>query len=639
MNKLQRSFLLLSELGPGQLASYAEYRLQLRSGRFEKTFLPACPPLPDPQAALERAYLFSPDHEFTEERKKEILQQAAEILNGQYHPFSGKAAPLDFTLPEKQLLPWPHYGDTLAGLDIKQIWEPARFNWVIPLCQAYQIEPQEAYAEFFWQKFADFRHLNPPLLGPNWASAQEVALRMLMWLLAAQCLADSSATTTARQADLCTALWQHSQRISLTLTYAHSQNNNHLLSEALGLMLGGLVFSDTPSGKRELKAGFHEFEAGILHQIEEDGTYSQHSNNYHRLMVHLALLFMRASTLAHLRPSAQVQKRLALATRWLGGQLDALSGQVPNLGHNDGTNLLAFGASAYSDYRPTLQAASQCFLGAPWLERGPWDELSRWLGVEIPNSPVVNTSPPLKTSYVRLGNAATWASLRALRYHSRPAHADQLIVDFWHNGVNLLADAGTYAYNLADPWQNGLATTAVHNTVTVAHQDQMLRSGKFLWLKRPRAQVIPTQSDNIAAIVYCDLPVAYTQIRTLVVAPGKGMVMLDQIELAKADRELVPVTIHFLLPDWQWQLLENGIKLTHDAAQFTLLLSAVNPADESDIPGEISLIRAGTPLEGKTKDPLRGWVSPTYLHKQPALSLAITYSVFHSLEIKSHLIL
>lgn len=59
MNKLQRSFLLLSELGPGQLASYAEYRLQLRSGRFEKTILPACPPLPDPQAALERAYLFS----------------------------------------------------------------------------------------------------------------------------------------------------------------------------------------------------------------------------------------------------------------------------------------------------------------------------------------------------------------------------------------------------------------------------------------------------------------------------------------------------------------------------------------------------------------------------------------------------
>jgi len=46
VNKLQRSFLLLSELGPGQLASYAEYRLQLRSGRFEKTFLPACPPCP-----------------------------------------------------------------------------------------------------------------------------------------------------------------------------------------------------------------------------------------------------------------------------------------------------------------------------------------------------------------------------------------------------------------------------------------------------------------------------------------------------------------------------------------------------------------------------------------------------------------
>jgi hypothetical protein len=639
VNKLQRSFLLLSELGPGQLASYAWYRLELRSGRLEKTALPACPPLADPQIALERAFLFSPNNEYLQQRKAEILQQADELLKGQYHPFSGESTRLDFSLPEKQLLPWSRYGDTLHGLDIKQIWEPARFNWVIPLCQAYQIEKNEAYAEFFWQQFADFRRLNPPMLGPNWSSAQEAALHMLMWLLAAQCFASSPATTATRQAELCTALWQHSQRISLTLAYARSQNNNHLLSEALGLMLGGLVFTGTPAGRKWLKTGFHEFETGILHQVEEDGTYSQHSNNYHRLLLHLALLFVRACVLAHRHPSTQVMERLALATRWLGGQLDHSSGQVPNLGHNDGSNLLTFGASSFRDYRPTIQAASQFFLGAPWLENGPWDELNRWLGIDSSDIPFSETQPSLKTSYMRLGDQQTWASLRALRYHSRPAHADQLIVDFWHNGVNLLADAGTYAYNLVEPWQNGLAATAVHNTVTVAHQDQMLRAGKFLWLKRPRAQVVPSQPGSVAAILYCDLPEAYTQIRTIVVAPDKGMVILDQIELAKADRELVPVTIQFLLPDWKWQLTDSGIELNNGTNHFALALSAVNPADESDIPGTLSLIRAGKPLVGKHKNPLRGWISTTYLQKQPALSFTMTYLVFRSLEIKSHLIL
>jgi hypothetical protein len=49
----------------------------------------------------------------------------------------------------------------------------------------------------------------------------------------------------------------------------------------------------------------------------------------------------------------------------------------------------------------------------------------------------------------------------------------------------------------------------------------------------------------------------------------------------------------------------------------------------------VSLIRAGETLLGAENDPIRGWVSPTYLQKIPALSLAVTFETQNSLEINS----
>ena len=76
----------------------------------------------------------------------------------------------------------------------------------------------------------------------------------------------------------------------------------------------------------------------------------------------------------------------------------------------------------------------------------------------------------------------SWALIRAGRYTRRPFQADQLHVDLWWQGINLARDAGTYLYNGPPPWNNGLAGTAVHNTVTVDHHDQMRRAGRFLWV-------------------------------------------------------------------------------------------------------------------------------------------------------------
>lgn len=632
MNRFERASLLIKELGPGQLLDYAVYQTQLKSGRMQKLTPLGASNEPPLQADFTSLHLFDPvqGHESVQ-----ILASADEIVRSKFRAFGGEPQCLTFALPEAPLKHWSFYGDTLNGQDIKTVWEPARFGWVFPLCQAYLLTSNERYSDCFWQNFEQFAANNPVNAGPNWASGQEVALRLLPWLAAAQVFANSPESTPQRKELLSAAIWQHTARIPPTLRYARSQNNNHYLSEALGLMIGGTVFREYEQGKGWLRTGFNAFQDGLRRQIAPDGTYSQHSNNYHRLMLHLALVFNRLCQLNGLSPSKRIIKLLQQATSWLAAQYDAASGQVPNLGHNDGSNLLPLGNADYTDYRPTLQAASLAFLAAPLLPAGPWDELARWLGLEMQEENK-KTPPPVNEAIHRVGDAAIWGTLRSVKFHSRPAHADQLHADLWWDGLNIAADPGTYAYNLPEPWQNSLAKTSVHNTITVAGQEQMLWAGKFLWLKRAEAHIFPPQEDVAAAILYCDLSNAYTQVRSLTFLPGVGFEIVDTVELAKPSKEPVPVTIQWLLPDWAWQWQGETLSLQQEQRRIHLTISAADIKEENALESAaVSLIRGGEPLLGTENNPIRGWISPTYLVKQSALSLAVTFETQRTLKINS----
>ncbi|MRR32281.1 hypothetical protein EG834_18575, partial [bacterium] len=96
----------------------------------------------------------------------------------------------------------------------------------------------------------------------------------------------------------------------------------------------------------------------------------------------------------------------------------------------------------------------------------------------------------------RVGDRECWGTLRAVTFHARPAHADQLNVDLWWHGRNIAQDAGTYLYNAPPPWDNTLGKTYVHNTLTVNGMDQMERAGKFLWLDRLNAAVLTHMESN-----------------------------------------------------------------------------------------------------------------------------------------------
>ncbi len=643
MNRFRKAFLLARELGFSQLAPYATYQMRLRSGAIRRetpargwkdeipTFRSRDFQIPLPVVSRYQVKATGID-------TGALIGEAESILQGRYRPFGGDPQPLAFDLGQSPLEHWTHYGSVFAGKDIKLTWEPARFTWAYPLIEAYVLTDDERFSEFFWQRFEEFVGTNPVNLGPNWASAQEAALRVLPLLFALKTFKSSPSASDSRMRSLISLLYRSALRILPTLDYARSQNNNHLLSESLGLIMLGTFFSGAhPAARKWLTKGFAAFEHGLQTQIENDGTYSQHSMIYHRMMLQLALIYCGYAQ-ENRRPFL-IENRalLCAATQWLAGQVDAATGDAPNLGHNDGTQLLPFGAAGYRDFRPTLQAAGLAFIGRPAFDAGPWDDLPLWLGLPSPDcqpkSSACSSSP--NPVIHRVGNQACWGTLRAVNFHSRPAHADQLDVDLWWHGHNIALDAGTYQYNGEPPWDNPFAATCVHNTVTFNGEDQMERVSRFLWLGRADAKVHSQLNPNAVTgkmKVHSDPPIRHT--RTLAFLPDKGFTVSDEI-LPIHKGKPYTADLQWLLPDWSYTLLDHGILLEGEEITIELTIECSHHHHSAQHRA-ISLIRGGATVAGDIESPIRGWFSPTYNQKKPALSFVFRVSASGEVTLTSH---
>jgi hypothetical protein len=413
------------------------------------------------------------------------------------------------------------------------------------------------------------------------------------------------------------------------MIYARAQNNNHLVSEALGLYLAGASLPDHPRAAAWRSGGWRWLNRALQAQILPDGTYSQHSLNYHRLMLHAGL----QGLLPGGSYPAATRKKLATATNWLLAQVDPLSGRAPNLGANDGALILPLSPGGQGDYRPVAQAAARAFLGGPALPPGPWDETCLWLGLPV-ETEEQNPLPPDSPAVHRLGDGESWATLRAVRFVGRPSHSDQLHIDLWWRGENIAMDAGTYRYTALPPWDNALAFTLVHNTVEVNGQNQMLRAGRFLWLDWAQASLVDTH--NLPGEVLAAQHDGYQHMgllhrRVLRRDGTQHWLVTDQMRDAPTRRMDVKrgtsytFRLHWLLPDWPWQREGSTITLSHPGGgSFSLALSSMTGGQPVKEAETVSLVRAGEALAGpKAVPPVLGWYSPTYNTRLPALSFSL----------------
>ncbi len=154
---------------------------------------------------------------------------------------------------------------------------------------AYHISKDERYAVTFWRYTDQFFLSNPPYLGPHWSSGQEVSIRLIALVFAIHIFTQSSYTTSERLDNIAKTITIHAERIPATLVYARSQNNNHLITEALGLYTASAILPKHPMASKWHNLGWKWLNDAFCTQISSDGTYIQHSTNYHRLMLQAAI--------------------------------------------------------------------------------------------------------------------------------------------------------------------------------------------------------------------------------------------------------------------------------------------------------------------------------------------------------------
>ncbi len=651
-SRARRLYKIVTQLGLTQVGLFALYKFGLKTGYFKRQ---SNSKFPNP--TIRFLFDFPAKEEVLavlgEDGLQTLITEADHIVDGKFRIFGGELVDLKLDLNHR-LSHWVDYEigkakipefeyqslNTALNLppetcDLKLIWEPARFGWAFTLGRAYRISGDEKYAESFWRYFEIFDKANPVNMGPHWMNGQEVAIRLMVFVWAAQIFADSTETTAGRQNRIARSITEHAERIPPTLLYARSQNNNHLTSEAAGLYTAALALPDHPDAEKWRKLGIKWLNWSFENQIDETGEYIQRSVNYHRLVLQLGLWVSALSTKEHevhegkakldtLDVSSwmtkKAQQNLALATRWLAELTDPISGNTLNLGANDGAYLFPLANGDFRDARPIVSAASQAFFGETPFEAGEWDEMSLWF--KRLNVKTLKRSNEVINCTLRPATD-TWAHLHIADGNLRLAHADQLHIDLWWQGTNIALDPGTYLYNAESPWDNPLAATEFHNTVTVNNLDQMTRASRFMYLDWSHGRIFEKSQNKIVAEHDGYRKLGITQRRTVSFAENIWRIE-DNLQTFKPSN-LQPFTyrLHWLLVDGEWNVegakekVEMSLQTRNSLLNITLHASRFTSSS-------FSIVRAGELLFGNdTPSPTRGWYSPTYGVKLPALSLAL----------------
>ena len=501
----------------------------------------------------------------------------------------------------------PDYG----AYDIKFIWEASRFSQVYILMRAYAFNKDERYPAAFWALVEDWMRNNPPQRGPNWKCGQETSLRILAWTFGLYAFADAPSSTPTRRALLTQLIAAQAERVYCNIDFAVSTRGNHAMSESFGIWLAGTLFPELKHAETYRSLGREILEREAATHIFADGAYSMYSLNYHRFILHVYFLAMRLGELNDARFSDALYQSISRSLDFFAQLIQPERGEMPVYGSNDGALVCPLDSCDFTDYRPTLQMGWVLIHGKRLFEAGAWDESMFWLNGEQALRSERDAAPRQMnqnfldggTHILRGESSAVF--IRCADFRERPSHADQLHVDLWMRGQNVAIDAGTFLYNGQGLWQNGLARTSVHNTVTVDDADQMLWFSRFTWGEWACGRVLKHdehlwQGEHNG---YARFGVKHT--RSVLSLEDDRWLILDHLVGSRPHR----FSLQWLLSDLAYSAIpeQNLISLLAETNKFQIRMGLLEGQSK------FSLVRGDA-------NSTRGWRSRYYGQKEPALS-------------------
>lgn len=508
----------------------------------------------------------------------------------------------------------PYRSEDTVG-DIKQIWEPSRHQHLTVLAAAYALTGTDAYAERVAAHLRSWWAANPPLRGPHWVSGIELGIRLLSWVWTRRLLDGWSGVDALFEdnPDFQLQLWHHQNWLS-TLRSHGSSANNHVIAEDAGLLASACAFGWFPQSERWRAEAMRSLDVQLARNTFESGLNAELASEYHGLVLELGLAAALEADAAGKPVPERTWGVLLRMTDALASIVDNRL-RPPRQGDaDDGFGLILDGGE--TDRWASLLATGEALFGRrDWWPPVPGEDvrtpLFAALAVRLPRATGVR--PDRRPAELRdagmtiLRSGKVWArcdggphGFLSIAAH---AHADALSVEVRHDGVDILADPGTFCYHGEPKWRAYFRSTLGHNTLQLGGRDQSVSGGPFLWTRHAETKVLDVQPSRWVAAHDGYAPAVH---RRTVDLDGDELTITD--EVLRAAGTDVRLAFHF----------GPAVHVDLDGAQARLSWDRDGERRTATVvlPGSLTW----TAHHGETDPPL-GWYSPGFGRREPATSL------------------
>ena len=401
-----------------------------------------------------------------------------------------------------------HRDERVTG-NIKAVWELSRHQHLTVLAGAWWLTRNDDYAEAVAAQLRSWWGSNPFLSGVHWTSGIEVGLRLVSWAWIRRLLHEWSGVQDLFEANplALSQIWWH-QRYLAAFASRGSSANNHIVAEACGRVVGACAFAWYAESNRWRAQSAHRLEAELAANTFDSGVNRELATDYHRFVTELGLVAMAEATAAG-HPLSAATSALLVRSLDAAAAMADVTGRPPRQGDSDdGRGLVV--DDPESDPWSLLLATGGAMVGrCPWWPDGEPGVTATVLGAL---SPQRSTSVARPESPPRLFEDAGIVLLRTppddgpeiwCRCDGGPhgflsiaahAHADALSVEVRYDGVDVLADPGTYCYHGEPAWRSYFRSTRAHNTVEINGMNQSVEGGPFLWTNHSNSTILQTQT-------------------------------------------------------------------------------------------------------------------------------------------------
>ncbi|MEU2624247.1 alginate lyase family protein [Streptomyces sp. NPDC007157] len=539
-----------------------------------------------------------------------------------YDPRTGRRAPWGYAFDV------PYRNEDAVG-DIKQIWELSRHQYLTVLAAAYAVTGNERYAERVAEHLRSWWTANPPLRGVHWISGIELGIRLLSWVWIRRLLDDwpGAAGLFEDNPVALNQIWHH-QRWLAAFPSRGSSANNHVIAEAAGQLAAACAFGWFPSSQRWRADALRSLERHLRGNTFVSGLNRELATEYHGLVLELGLAAVAEADAAGVPVPPSVRLVLLRMTDALAAVVDSRL-RPPRQGDaDDGHGLVVDGSG--TDRWASLLGTGDAVFGrlAWWPAVTGTDVRTPLLAALIRPYPKDGTAPAGSRPARRPAHFAD-AGLTILRGPGEiwcrcdggphgflsiaaHAHADALSVEVRHDGVDVLADPGTFCYHGQPAWRQYFRSTLGHNTLQLDGTDQSVSGGPFLWTRHAGTRVLAAETSGEGVARWCAEHDGYQgsvhRRRVELTAASQELKVVDEV---RGPRRAVRLAFH-LGPAIAADLVGNRAVLTwiRDGEGRSAVL---------DLPGQLSW-RAH---RGETDPPL-GWYSAGFGRKEPTTTLVGT---------------